>query len=114
MSDHNDDSNAYPKLGQWFHVIAQPSGTTWLIRILIGLCAVFMLWDLTYEKHGYMEMERVFAFYAGFGFIAFSIVIFGAKALRKLTQRDEDFYAPNSVDTEEYPDKELKKEVHDA
>ena len=35
-----------------------------------------------------------------------------AKMLRVLIKRPEDYYAPNAIDTEEYPEEELQKQEH--
>lgn len=114
MADPNEDTSKYPRLGQIFGWVDRPGNDWTLVLILMAGCTVFLLLDLTYEKHGYMEAERVFGFYAGFGFLAFTGLIFVAKGLRVLTKQREDFYAPHSVDVEPYPEEELGKEEHDV
>ena len=114
MANHDDNPETYPKLGQFLHKFAQQSGTLLLIRILIGACVLVVLLDLTYEKHGYMEMERYFGFYAAYGFIMFTGLIFVAKALRWFVKRPEDYYGDKAIDTEEFPEEELSKEVHNG
>ena len=114
MADHNDNPETYPKLGQLLHRLAVPSGTILLIRILFVACVVVVLLDLTYEKKGYMNPERYFGFYAAYGFVMFTGLIFVAKALRRFIKRPEDYYGDKAIDTEEYPESELSKEVHDG
>ena len=114
MAEHNDNPETSPRLGQLLHRLANPEGTKLLIRILIGVSVLVVLLDLTIDKHGYMEMERYFGFYAAYGFVMFTGLILVAKALRRLIKRPEDFYGDKAIDTEDYPDAELEKEEHNG
>ena len=112
MAEFNENPETYPKLGQFLHKLATPAGTKVLIRVLMVCCLIVVLLDLTYEKHGYMDMERYFGFYAAYGFVMFTGLIFVAKGLRWLVKRPEDFYGDKAIDTEDYPEQELSKEEH--
>ncbi len=115
MADNQDDPATYPRLGQFIHrLVDGPAAVRRLILVLLAAGVLVVALDLTYEKHGYNELERIFGFYAGFGFISFTVVIFGARALRWFIKRPEDYYAPHVVDTEEYPEEELDKVEHDG
>ncbi len=114
MEKHKDDPDTYPALGRFFHRLAEPAGTKLVIRALMVGCAIAVLLDLTYEKHGYVDIEHYFGFYAAYGFVMFTGLILVAKALRWFIKRPEDYYAPNSIDTEEYPEAELDKVNHDG
>ena len=59
---------------------------------LAALCAVVLLADLAYHKHGHFGWEEWFGFHAFFGFIAFVFIVFAGKLLRKIVMRDEDYY----------------------
>ncbi len=109
-----DNPQNYPWLGRVFLWVDQPGSATKLFGGLAVVCLMLGLADFLYEKHGHFTFENLPAFYGLFGFVAFSCVIFGAKALRELIKRPEDFYAPHVIDTEEYPEDELEKVAHDA
>ncbi len=109
-----DDPQNYPWLGRVFLWVDRPGGATKLVVALSVVCLFLVLADFMYEKHGHYSAEYLPAFYGIFGFIAFSCVIFGAKALRVLIKRPENYYAPHVIDTEEYPEDELEKVAHDA
>lgn len=44
------------------------------------------------EMHGEFSVEHFYGFYAVYGFISYVVLIFVAKALRKITMRKEDYY----------------------
>ncbi len=48
--------------------------------------------DLFIYKHGHFSWEQAPCFYAVYGFIACVSLIFGAKLLRLLVKRGEDYY----------------------
>lgn len=107
-----EDISGYPKLGQMFHWVDRPGNATKLVRILIGLCIVVFLLNFTYSGKGHYSAENIPGFYAAYGFIAFTFIIFAAKALRTLIKRPENYYGKKVVDAEEYPDAELEKIDH--
>lgn len=61
-----------------------------LFFIILG---VFLAADFVTAKHGEFAWENWPGFYAVFGFVAFVILVFGAKyILRPLVKRREDYY----------------------
>ena len=82
------------------------------IMILGGLCAVLFVLDFIIHRHSYAPKEGTPGFYALTGFLAFSFIVLGSSALRWFIARSEDFYAPNSVDAEEYPEEGLERLHH--
>jgi len=56
--------------------------------------------------------EAITGYHAVVGFIAFTLIVLGAKLLRVFIRRDESYYAPNSVDAEFYPDAGLERLTH--
>jgi hypothetical protein len=59
---------------------------------LYGLCALLLAVDVLVEKHGPFAIERVYGFYAIFGFIACVGLVLTAKVLRRIVMRPEDYY----------------------
>ncbi len=71
-----DDPRNHDKLAWW----------------LLGICIVVLLADLAYTKHPVFAWEGWFGFFAFFGFVACVGLVLGAKEMRKLIKRDEDYY----------------------
>lgn len=114
MSKHKDDPNSYPTLGRWMSWVDRPGSATKLFWGLMVACVIVFLLDFTYKKYGHFDMEYIPGFYAMFGFVMFTGLIFVAKFLRLLVKAPEDTYAPKSVDAEEYPDEGTERINHDA
>ncbi|MEE9387871.1 MAG: hypothetical protein V3U96_04620 [Paracoccaceae bacterium] len=114
MSDNGTDPKTYPALGRLLLWVDRPGSANRIFWALALICAGLFAYDFTFEKHGHFSMENLPGFFGAFGFIAFTAVILGAKALRLLIKRPEDFYAEHSVDTEDYPASGLEKRDHDA
>jgi len=113
MAEHKDDPATWPALGQaltWVDVKGNPLK---LVFALSVACTVVVLAQLTYESHPHTEPEKIFGFYAAYGFIMFTALIFAATGLRYLVGRRDDYYAPHVIDTEDYPPEELGLEEVD-
>ena len=78
-----------------------------LIAFII-LCISLFAIDFFVERYVYFEIESVYNFYSIYGFIMFSIIIFGSRLLRFFLGRPENFYDKKAVDSEEYPGLEGK------
>jgi len=74
-----------------------------LVLGLFVICGLLFLMEIFWHRHTKVPGEGFFGFYALAGFISFTVIVLGAKALRVLIARDESFYAPHGVDAEEYP-----------
>jgi len=83
-----------------------------VIFYLSCLCVVLFILDFIVHRHSYAPGEGIPGFYAVVGFVAFTLIVLGAKQLRRLILRNEQYYAPFSVDAEDYPDAGLEKTVH--
>lgn len=59
---------------------------------VVVACVLLFLADAFYDKHPAFEIGHVFGFYGIFGFVACVGLVLGAKALRKLVMRGEDYY----------------------
>ena len=63
-----------------------------IVYTLYTLCAVLLLVDVFYHKHGHFTFEEWFGFYAVYGFISCLAIVFAAVWFRKFIKRDEDYY----------------------
>ncbi len=78
-----------------------------LIAFII-LCVCLFAIDFFVKRYVYFEIEGMYNFYSIYGFIMFSIIIFGSRLLRFLLGRSENFYDKKAVDSEDYPRMEEK------
>ena len=77
---------------------------TVLIAFII-LCSCLFIIDFFVKRYIYFEVEGLYNFYSIYGFIMFSVIIFGSRFLRFLLGRPENFYDKKAVDSEDYPSK---------
>jgi len=103
---------ALTPLGRWFLWVESAAAVKRAIYGLGALCAVLFVLDFLVHRHSYAPYEHVPGFYALVGFLGFSFVVLASGALRWFIRRGEDFYAPNSVDVEAYPDAGLERKNH--
>ncbi len=59
---------------------------------LVLVCAALGLADFFYDKHTQFAMEEIPAIYGLYGFVVCVGLVLGAKELRKILKRDEDYY----------------------
>ena len=69
----------------------------------IVLCWGLFITDFFVKRYIYFEVEGLYNFYSIYGFVMFSIIIFGSRFLRFLLGRPENFYDKKAVDSEDYP-----------
>jgi len=77
-----DNPRNYPWLGRVFLWVDRPGSVSKLIWALAAACLLLVLADFTYDKYGNFAVDYVPGFYGAFGFVMFSAVVLGAKALR--------------------------------
>lgn len=68
-------------------------------RIVHGLwlaCALVLIIGLFVQGHTRFGFDGWFGFYALFGFVAYCVIVLGAKQLRRLLRRPEDYYGDES------------------
>ena len=70
----------------------EPRNVRKLIWLLCAVCALLLASDLVYHKHAVFDWEEWIGFYAFFGYVAGTTVVLGAKELRRIVHRDEDYY----------------------
>jgi|GEM_PF-5661927 len=102
-----NQSSAAKRILKAFAWVESPASIALAIKILAGLCAFLFLLDIIVHRHSYAPGEGIWGFYAFTGFIAFTLIVLGAKQLRKLILRDENYYGANSTDGETYPVNQL-------
>lgn len=112
-SQQNDAENRQlPQLAKRF---LWADSTDAVERVILGLgilCLVLFVLDFIVHRHAYAPGEGLPGFYAVVGFGAFTLIVLGAKQLRKLILRNEQYYSPYSVDAEEYPQQGLDTQSH--
>lgn len=59
---------------------------------LYAICGLLIIVDLLVDRHNYLPVEDIPAFYAFYGFAALVGLVELSKALRKLVGRKEDYY----------------------
>lgn len=69
-----------------------PQNIKKIIYALCGLCALLCAADLFYHKHVHFEFEDWFGFFCWFGFVSSVGLVVGARVMRKVLQREEDYY----------------------
>ena len=69
----------------------------------IVLCGSLFIIDFLVKRYTYFEVESLYNFYSVYGFVMFSIIIFGSRFLRFLLGRPENYYDKKAVDSEDYP-----------
>lgn len=70
----------------------EPANITRLWYALIGLCVISVICDFFYHKHAEFDVENIPGMYGWWALIACGIMFFGAKLLRMITMRPEDYY----------------------
>lgn len=114
MSKHETDPDQFPAIGRALLWVDKPGSANKIFWALAVVCLGLFLSNFMFDPHGHFSMENVAGFYGVFGFVAFTCVILGAKALRAFIKRPENYYGDASVDAEEYPASGLDMRDHDA
>jgi hypothetical protein len=70
----------------------RPGSVNLIIKVLVCACALTVVADFFYHKHGDYHFQEWFAFDAAFGFLAYIGLVTAAKGVRRLLMRSEDYY----------------------
>lgn len=70
----------------------EPKNVDKVYYALCVLCALSVLADFFYDKHGYFTWEHWIGFHGWYGFVACVALVLIAKQLRKILMRPEDYY----------------------
>ncbi len=73
----------------WFD---KPANVKKIIAALCAVCGLLMIADFFYHKHAHFAVEKLFGFYAFYGFIMCVLLVLAAKVMRVWLMRDEDYY----------------------
>jgi protein-S-isoprenylcysteine O-methyltransferase Ste14 len=65
---------------------------TRLWRGYVWVCLSLLLLDVVYSRHATHPWDSLWGFYAIFGFVGIVLLVLGAKQLRRMVMRQEDFY----------------------
>ncbi len=105
----DDDPARYPPLGRALLWVEKKRNVDRIVYALYILCAGLFVADFLYHKHVYLGIEEFPGFYALYGFVMCAMLVICAKAMRVVLKRPEDYYAPNDVESEDYPEDQLER-----
>jgi hypothetical protein len=74
------------------HWLTRPSTIRRLWQILIAVLVLTVLAEFVIEAHPHFAVERIFASYAMYGFVACAALILVAKALGLVLKRRDSYY----------------------
>ncbi len=74
------------------HMFDNPRNIKRVIYVLYALCAITFAADAFIHRHIDHPWEELFGFHGVYGFVACVLLVVGAKELRKLIMRKEDYY----------------------
>lgn len=106
------DKNDFPSLGRWLLFTESEAVRKRAVLVLAVLCALLFFADFFHLRHGKFSMEDIPGFYGLAGFSAFTFIIFATKALKKLLNREPDYYGDTGTESEEHPDFDLDVKEH--
>ncbi len=107
-----DTPGSVAPLARYFLWVDTTSGVDRFIKYLVWFGIFLFLMDFVWHRHVKVPGEGFYGFHAIAGFVSFSLIVIGARALRLLIRRDENYYAPNGVDAEEYPEAGTQRLSH--
>ena len=74
------------------HWLDRPANVTLLYRAMWIAGVLLLLVDFLPHKHEAFGFAAAFGFYAVYGFVGIVVLVLGAKALRRVVMRREDYY----------------------
>jgi hypothetical protein len=74
------------------HLFDDPKNVKRVLYILYAICAGLFIGDFFINRPIEHPWEALFGFYAIFGFTACVLLVLGAKEMRKIVMRKEDYY----------------------
>ena len=82
MSNHPDSAG-------WFD---KPENVRKMLKVFYVFCVLLVVVDFIVHRHIYHSWENMPAFYAIYGFVGCSILVFVAKWMRTFLMRGENYY----------------------
>lgn len=111
---HKEDTSTYPALGRSLLWLDKKQNVERIVYGLYIVCAALFAADFLYKKYTYMEIENFPGFYALYGFIMCAALVICAKGMRVFLKRPEEYYAPNDIEAEDYPEEQLDRDMHNG
>ena len=111
--ENAEDASRFPWLGRKLLWLDNMKNVDRVVYTLYGTCAVLFIADFLYKKKTYLDIEDVPGFYAIYGFVMCALLVICARGMRLFLMRDETYYAPDDVESEDYPEEGLKRERFD-
>ncbi|MDA3922542.1 MAG: hypothetical protein PF501_17965 [Salinisphaera sp.] len=93
-------------------VFERPGVIKAIVVALSIVCGLLILAEFFYVKHPHFGFDGWFAFYPAFGFGAYCLIVLGAKALRPLLWRGENYYHEADVDVSDIDPSESSSGSH--
>lgn len=69
-----------------------PKNVNKVIYALVAACVLSVIAEFFVHMHPEHPWESMFSFYSVYGFISIVVLVLGAKLLRKIVMRGEDYY----------------------
>jgi hypothetical protein len=70
----------------------KPENISKMLKVFYVICVLLVVVDFIVHRHIYHSWENIPAFYAIYGFVGCSILVFIAKWMRTFLMRSEDYY----------------------
>lgn len=70
----------------------KPENIQKMLNVFYVICGLLVVADFIIHRHIYHDWENIPAFYAIYGFVGCSLLVFVAKWMRTFLMRKEDYY----------------------
>jgi hypothetical protein len=70
----------------------KPENISKMLKVFYVICVLLVVADFIVHRHIYHSWENIPVFYAIYGFVGCSILVFIAKWMRTFLMRSEDYY----------------------
>lgn len=70
----------------------KPENIKKMLKVFYVICGLLVVADFIVHRHIYHSWENIPAFYAIYGFVGCSLLVFVAKWMRTFLMRKEDYY----------------------
>ncbi|GLX81093.1 hypothetical protein [Thalassotalea eurytherma] len=70
----------------------KPENIEKMLKVFYVICGLLVVADFIVHRHIYHDWENIPAFYAIYGFVGCSLLVFVAKWMRTFLMRKEDYY----------------------
>ena len=74
------------------HIVDDPKNVERLLNGFYVVCGLLVIADFIIHRHTSLDLEKIPAFYAIYGFVACVLLVVLAKIMRKVVMRGENYY----------------------